>query len=205
MCDLIDDQVGRILDVLEQTGQAENTIVIFTSDHGEMLGDHGIYLKGPFFYDCAIRVPLIVAWRGQIKARRSAALVELTDLPQTLLDAVGLPHHPGMQGRSLWPMLTGATGADHHREDVYCEYYNAMPWHRNPSAQMTMVRTARFKITVDHATSHGELYDLGTDPAETHNLWNHPAYAQTKTEMLLRLCNRMAWTVDPLPLRQAAW
>jgi choline-sulfatase len=205
MCDLIDEQVGRMLVVLEQTGQANNTIVIYCSDHGEMLGDHGIYLKGPFFYDCAIRVPLIVAWPGQIKAQRSAALVELTDLPQSLLDAVGLPHHPGMQGRSLWPLLNGKVDAKCHREDVYCEYYNAMPWHRDPSAQMTMVRSARHKIAVDHATCRGELYDLDTDPAETHNLWDHPAYAQIKTEMVLRLCNRMAWTVDPLPLRQAAW
>jgi arylsulfatase len=205
MCDLIDDQVGRMLDTLEQTGQMEDTIVLFTSDHGEMLGDHGIYLKGPFFYECAIHVPLIVAWPGQIAARQSGALVELTDLPQTLLDAAGLPHHPGMQGRSLWPLLTGRVGAGHHRDDVYCEYYNAMPWHRDPTAQATMVRTGQFKLVVDHSTGCGELYDLENDPAETHNRWDDPAAAQVKSDMLLRLCNRMAWTVDPLPLRQAAW
>ena len=70
---------------------------------------------------------------------------------------------------------------------------------------MTMVRTERFKLTVDHPTSEGELYDLENDPAETHNLWNEADYAGVKTEMLIRLCNRMAWTVDPLPLRRAAW
>lgn len=205
MCDLIDEQVGRMLDVLRETGQLEDTIVVFTSDHGEMLGDHGIYLKGPYFYECAIRVPLILSWPGRIAPQRSSALVELTDLPQTLLDAVGLPHHPGMQGRSLWPLLTGAVGGDHHRDDVYCEYYNAMPWHQDPTAQTTMVRTDRFKISVDHTTSHGELYDLLADPSETHNRWSDPEYASVKVEMLLRLCNRMAWTVDPLPLRRAAW
>src|SRR3546814_10907664 len=62
MCDLIDQQVGRMLDALDRTGQRENTIVIFMSDHGEMLGDHGIYLKGPYFYEPAVRVPLIVSW-----------------------------------------------------------------------------------------------------------------------------------------------
>jgi arylsulfatase A-like enzyme len=205
MCDLIDDQVGRMLAVLEEIGQSENTIVIFSSDHGELLGDHGVYLKGPFFYEPSIRVPLIVAWPGQVRAQHSLALVELTDLAQTVLDAVGLPHHPGMQGKSLWPLLTGEIESDQHREDVYCEYYNAMPWHAEPTAQMTMVRTKRFKLAVDHPASEGELYDLENDPAETRNLWNEPKYAEVKTEMLIRLCNRMAWTIDPLPLRRAAW
>jgi choline-sulfatase len=205
MCDLIDDQVGRMLSALEETGQIDDTIILFTSDHGEMLGDHGIYLKGPFFYECAIRVPLILSWPGRIAAQRSGALVELTDLPQTLLDAVGLPHHPGMQGRSLWPLLTGEANADRHRNDVYCEYYNAMPWHQDPTAQATMVRTDQFKIAVDHTTSHGELYDLLADPDETHNRWEDPEYGSVKADMLLRLCNRMAWTVDPLPLRRADW
>ena len=205
MCDLIDEQVGRMLETLEQLGQRENTIVVFTSDHGEMLGDHGIYLKGPYFYDPAIRVPLIVSCPGVVLAKESDALVELTDLPQTILDAVGLPHHPGMQGQSLWPMLTGQVDPGVHRDDVYCEYYNAMPWHRDPTAQTTMVRSDRWKITLDHTTGHGELYDLLGDPDETYNRWDDPEYAQAKTDMLVRLCNRMAWTVDPLPVRQADW
>jgi arylsulfatase A-like enzyme len=205
MCDLIDAQVGRMLDELRSTGQADNTIVLFMSDHGEMLGDHGIYLKGPYFYEPAVRVPLIVSWPGRIAARQSTALVELTDLAQTLLDAAGLPHHPGMQGRSLWPLLTGAAPADRHRDDVYSEYYNAMPWHRDPTAQVTMVRTGRHKIVVDHGNSTGELYDLEEDPTETRNLWRSQAHRDLKGEMLLRLANRMAFTVDPLPLRRAPW
>jgi arylsulfatase A-like enzyme len=127
MIDLIDDQVGRLLDALERTGQLEDTLVVFMSDHGEMLGDHGLYLKGPFFYEEAIRVPLIVSWPGQIEAGRAFdGLVELTDLAPTLLDAAGLDRHPGMQGDSLWPVLTGRADADSHREDVYCEYYHAL-------------------------------------------------------------------------------
>jgi len=205
MCDLIDAQIGCLLDALRETNQIENTIVVFMSDHGEMLGDHGIYLKGPYFYEPAIRVPLIVSWPGRIKPQRATALVELTDLAQTLLDAVGLPHHDGMQGKSLWPLLTGRSDPHTHRDDVYCEYYNAMPWHREPTAQLTMARTDRFKIVVDHAHNHGELYDLISDPAEHRNLWNDSSLRELKCQMLLRLCNRMAWTVDPLPRRRAAW
>ena len=205
MCDLIDEQVGRMLKTLHRTGQQDNTIVIFTSDHGEMLGDHGIYLKGPYFYEPAVHVPLIISSPGLIAPQTSTALVELTDLAQTLLDAAGLPHHPGMQGQSLWPMLHDGADPSRHRHDVYCEYYAAMSWHQNPSAQTTMVRTAGHKLTVDHANKAGELYDLHADPNETHNLWHDPAHMEVKVEMLTRLCDRMAWTVDPLPPRRALW
>ncbi len=205
MCDLIDSQVGRLLNLLEETGQIENTIVIYTSDHGEMLGDHGIYLKGPYFYEPAVHVPLIISSPGSIAPKRVTGMVELMDLAQTILDAAGLEHHPGMQGRSLWPVLTGDAPTDHHHDDVYCEYYNAMPWHQDPSAQLTMLRTDRHKIVVDHSNSGGELYDLEADPAEFANLWNDPASREIKADMLLRLCNRMAWTVDPMPERRAAW
>ena len=68
-----------------------------------------------------------------------------------------------------------------------------------------MVRSDRWKLALDHTTSHGELYDLLGDPDETYNRWDDPEYAQVKTDMLVRLCNRMAWTVDPLPARQADW
>ena len=205
MCDLIDAQVGRLLGVLDETGQAKNTLVVYMSDHGEMLGDHGIYLKGPYFYEPAIHVPLIVSWPGHVPAGRSPAMVELLDLPQTLLDAAGVDHHPGMQGRSLWPLLGGKAPGDRHREDIYCEYYNAMPWHRDPTAQATMVRTDRYKLVVDHAHAAGELYDLETAPTETRNLWADPGYAGVKADMLLRMTNRMAFTADPLPVRQAPW
>ncbi|MHC4502188.1 MAG: sulfatase family protein [Planctomycetota bacterium] len=205
MCDLIDEQVGRMLDALRRTGQRDNTIVIFTSDHGEMLGDHGIYLKGPHFYEPAVHVPLVISGPGMLREQRSPALVELTDLAQTLLDAAGLPHHPGMQGRSLWPMLAGGADAGHHRDDVYSEYYNAMQCHTDPPAHATMVRTARHKIVVAHGTGGGELYDLEADPNETRNLWDDAEHARVKADMLVRVGDRAAWTVDPMPPRRAAW
>ncbi len=204
MCDLIDVQVGRMLDVLDRTGQRENTVVIFMSDHGEMLGDHGIYLKGSHFYDPAVRVPLVVSTPGPaVGGARSEALVELVDLAPTLLDAAGVERYAGMQGRSLWPLLSGGAGDDPHRDDVYCEYYNAMPTHKDPAAHATMVRTRAHKLVAMHGTQPGELYDLSEDPTETHNLWDSAAHVGVKAELLERLCDRMAWTVDPLPERRA--
>ena len=204
MVDLIDAQVGRMVSALEETGQLENTIVIFMSDHGEMLGDHGIYLKGPYFYEPAVHVPLIISMPGTIQSGvRRSALVELTDIAPALLEAGGYPVDPGMQGRSLWPLLTSAE--DSHREDVYCEYYNAMPWHKHPTAQATMVRTEQHKIVVTHGVGVSELYDLEADPAETVNQWDNSDYVDVKLDMYARLVDRMAWTVDPLPARRADW
>jgi arylsulfatase len=206
MIDVIDTQIGRLLNFLEETGQRENTIVIFTSDHGEMLGDHGIYLKGPYFYEPAVRVPLIISGPGMLNnGARSEALVELVDLAPTLLQASNMEQPLGMQGQSLLPLLTGEKELDTHRDDVYCEYYNAMGWHREPTAHATMVRSRHHKIVVAHGTGGGELYNLDLDPGETDNLWNSSDSTPIKLEMQERVMDRMAWTVDPLPMCQAPW
>ncbi len=205
MIDLIDAQVGRMLDALERTGQADNTIVIFTSDHGELLGDHGLYYKGPYFYDPAIRVPLIISWPGRIEPGRCSALVELMDLAPTLLDAVGLPWHSGMQARSFWSTLLDPAKRGAFREDVYCEYYNGMHAQAEPKPFATMLRTERRKLVVAHGLEPGELYDLAEDPNETHNRWDDPGYQTIKMQLLKRLSDRMAWTVDPLPGREGAF
>lgn len=203
MCDLIDDQVGRLIDSLKSTGQYDNTIIVFMSDHGEMLGDHGIYLKGPFFYDCAIRVPLMISWPGKIRSQTSDALVELMDLPQTLLDLCGLDSHCGMQGKSLRPLLQGETCT--HKDHIFCEYFDAMCWSEIDGGKTSAVRTATHKLAVAHGENTGELYDLVVDPEEAVNQWNNPEYAGVKIDLLCMLSDRLAATVDPLPLRRAEW
>ncbi len=205
MCDLIDVQVGCMLDALKQSGQWENTIVIFMSDHGELLGDHGAYLKGPFFYEPSVRVPLILSFPGGNLCPHSCdSLVELVDLTPTLIEAAGLVPELGVQGRSLWPLLRQEENVA-WRDDVYCEFYNALPGHKNPPAHATMLRTERYKLAVAHSLGKGELYDLASDPDESFNLWDDPASAAIKLELFERLCHRMAWTVDPLPPRTANW
>jgi arylsulfatase len=109
-----------------------------------------------------------------------------------------------MQGKSLWPLLTGKAPLDRHRDDVYAEHYGTI--HRqpgSPTAYATMIRTAEHKLVAAHGHAPGELYDLRADPGETVNRYADPAFAATKAELYRRLCDRMAWTVDPLPEREA--
>ncbi len=203
MVELIDDQVGRMLDALNETGQRENTIVLFMSDHGEMLGDHGLYLKGPYFYDELVHVPLIVSLPERFRAGlRSDALVELVDLPPTLLEAVGLDVPQAMQGRSLLPILTGQADPSEHRQAVYSEYYNAWTHHR---CYGTMLRTRHEKIVVYHGVDWGELYDLQADPDEFHNLWDDPTRASMKTRLLKGAFDASVLTMDPWPPRLGAF
>jgi arylsulfatase A-like enzyme len=209
MVDLLDRQIGRILDALERTGQRENTIVVFHADHGEMLGDHGLYLKGPYFYDPAVRVPLILNWpRGLPAGRRVGGLVELVDVAPTLLDAAGADPEPGIQGRSLLPLIDGAIAETAHRADVYSEFYHAGGPHDGRRTYATMIRSADRKIVAYHGgdtDSDGELYCLDEDPGENVNRWNDPGYLPIKASMLQRMVDRMALTVDPLPVRDDGW
>jgi arylsulfatase A-like enzyme len=214
MIELIDENVGRMLAALEASGQRENTLVIFMSDHGETLGDHGLLLKGNRFYEGLVRVPLILAWPGHFRAGLvSDALVELTDLAPTLLelaeidraevDGVGAGAPYGLVGQSLVPILTGAADPATHRPFVRCEYYRAL----NPDGPGrdqgefavhfgTMHRTDRYKLCVYHGHPHGELFDLATDPHEFNNLWGDPAHAGVQGELLKAAFDALALATD---------
>ena len=203
MIEQVDTEIGRMLQVLEETGQAQNTIVIFMSDHGEMLGDHGMYLKGPYFYDCLTRVPLIIRWPGHFKGNvKVDSLVELVDIAPTLLEAAGIPVPSGMQGRSLMPLLLGKT--QEHRDSVYMEYFDANATFEIPP-MLSCVRTAKWKLTLFDKPRTGELYDLEKDPGEVTNLWNDPHCKDAQEMMLQNLVARMIETTDPLPERHTPW
>ena len=202
MCEHIDDEVGRILTALDESGQRDNTIVIFMSDHGEMLGDHGIYYKGPHFYEEAVRVPLVMRWPGQFKAgHRVTGLTELLDLAPTFLAAAGLAIPDRMQGHSLLPQLRGER-ADTDRDFVFSEYYNA--W-SHPDAYGTMVRTETEKIVVYHGIGEGELYDLEEDPDEFTNLWDSPDHVEMKLRLMQKCFDASVFTMDPAPPRLGAF
>lgn len=200
MVELIDENVGRMVATLKETGQFENTMIIFMSDHGEMLGDHGIYLKGPHFYEEAVRVPLIFSWPGQYcNGLRADGLTELTDIAPTLLDSVGLEIPPFIQGKTLLPVLKGQMDSSNHRRCVFSEYYNA--WSHKHSYG-TMYRTDSHKMIVYHGTDQGELYDLKNDPDEFDNLWHNASNAELKTRLLKEAFDASVFTMDPMPERE---
>ena len=189
MIDQIDDNVGRIVDFLKEKGQYENTIIVYMSDHGESLGDHGIYLKGPYFYESAVHVPLIISQKGRLLENvRRSALVELTDIAPTLCDLSGIPLYAGFQGKSFSELLLNEDRKDEFRNSVYSEFYNANIKHRNPLAFVTMVRNRRWKLvrpsSLDGSDYGSELYDLENDPGEHNNLYYNNDYLDIKARCL---------------------
>lgn len=184
--ELIDDQFGRLLNYLDESGQRENTIVIFMSDHGEMNGDHGLYWKGAYFFEQLVHVPLIISCPGTFKqGLRSNALVELADIAPTLMEAIGqeVPYY--MQGKSFYKILTGEADPDYHKDAVYCEYYHTLKG-THEDVDATMYYDGRYKLVTYHGKNYGELYDHETDPNEFCNLWHKPEYAVVKAELTLK-------------------
>jgi arylsulfatase A-like enzyme len=175
----VDRQVGRLLDWLDAAGLAENTIVVYSSDQGFYLGEHGWYDKR-FMYEPSLRMPLLVRWPGVIEAgRRAAHLVQNTDFAPTLLEAAGLEVPEEMQGESLMPILTDRP-LDRWREAIWYEYFeqgihNVQP-HRG-------VRTDRHKLIWFHTSDEWELYDLASDPDELRNRHGDPELAEVQARL----------------------
>ena len=186
-----------------------NTWFVFTSDHGDMQGDHGIFQKGPHLYEGAVRVPLILSWPGRLpEDRQCSALVEQVDIVPTIHDLLGLPIPPRMQGKSLLPLLGKECHTQEFRAGVYSEYYNANPAETSPLRQptyATMWRTKTHKIIVYHGQELGELYDLELDPEEFVNLWDEPASSQIKQTLMKQCFDASVFTMDPLPERSAGF
>jgi arylsulfatase A-like enzyme len=210
MVTLIDDEVARVLATLDQQGLANDTVVIFTSDHGEMLGDHHLLLKGPMLYEGAVRVPLIMRWPGQLPAgERRSDLVEWLDLCPTILGFAGLPPMPGNQGCDLLPLARGAAEAE-PRGWALCEYRNSGHGYASP-VHLTMLRTGPFKLIVQHGPPAsdrprtGELYNLARDPDELCNLWDAPEAQADRIALERMLLDVVVATEDRSQPRMAHW
>ncbi|MFO7917920.1 MAG: sulfatase-like hydrolase/transferase [Anaerolineae bacterium] len=194
--ELIDRQVGRMLDALEASGQRNDTVVIFMSDHGEMLGDHGLLLKGCRFYEGAVHVPLVVSWPGHFEeGLRSGALVELTDIVPTLYEVLSLSVPEDVQGVSLLPILMGQRNPDMHRDAVRSEYHDALAGPHASHANMLF--DGRYKLVVYHGHEVGELYDLEEDPQEFYNLWEDAEFENLKYQLMKHLFDKIMLATDP--------
>lgn len=225
MLRLIDDQIRRFVEYLQDCGQFENTIVVFISDHGDFAGEYGLVRKGPEMPDCLMRIPMI--WTGPSIERRNGphpAHVSIVDVMPTLCEAVGQDLPSGVQGRSLWPMLTGRQWPEEEFSSVYGEqgmgglhYSDAQEVldptedglepgvafdelnSRTQSGTMRTLRRGKWKLDFD-MQMHGQLYDLENDPVELVNLYGSPDTKDIERELLAEL---LAWSLraqDPLPL-----
>lgn len=210
----VDTEVGRILGALEEQGLTDDSMVIFTSDHGEMLGDHGMILKGPMMYDSAVRVPLLVRWPGHIEAgSRISSPTQTVDLTSTVLSATRTSEAmPWAQGQDLLPLTTSQPHAEPAagRDWALVEYRDSN-FPQRPPVFTTMLRHDRYKIIVWHGTpatdraTEGELYDLESDPNELQNLWDDPKTASLRTQMLVKLVDVLTASEDRSNPRAAVW
>jgi len=180
----VDDNVGRLLDWMEANGLSENTVVIYTSDNGFFLGEHGLYDKR-FMYEESLRIPFLLRWPGVARPRSvTSAMTINTDFAPTFLDIAGLPIPGDMQGRSLVPVIRSEPPAD-WRTSMYYRYYHD-PGHHNTRAHLG-VRTATHKLIHYWKKDQWELFDLTKDPNELRNLYDEPGeqetFARLKIEM----------------------
>jgi arylsulfatase A-like enzyme len=193
MIALIDHNVGRILIALEEAGLTEDTIVVYSVDHGDWLGDHGLILKGPMFYEGLLRVPLIVRGPGIAADSDIATPVSTLDLAATFLDWAGAPATGAMHSRSLVPLMNGGGSRDFA--------YNEWELHPNRAGvplSLRCVRTRTHKLTFEQTSGEGELYDLANDPDEMENRWNDPSAAKMQNELMDMIRSRPADTIGRL-------
>jgi arylsulfatase A-like enzyme len=176
----IDDNVGRLLDWLDQNGLATNTVVIYTSDQGFFLGEHGLYDKR-FMYEASIQMPFLVRWPGVTKPGSvQDAMAINPDFAPTFMDMAGLATPADMQGRSLVSLLRSEHPAD-WRTSYYYRYYHD-PGDHNTRAHYG-VRTTDHKLIYFWKKDQWEMYDLVKDPDELHNIYNDPAQKDTVAQL----------------------
>ncbi len=196
----VDDNVGRVLQYLDESGLADNTVVIYTSDQGFYLGDHGWYDKR-WMYEESLRTPLIVRWPSVIEpGSETGQLVQNLDLGPTMLNLAGVDVPEWMQGRSLVPLLSGPPPGE-WRDAIYYQYFEY------PAVHMVRrhrgVRTHRYKLIHFYEVDEWELFDLEEDPRELRSVYGDTAYSDVQAALKTRLAELMVQYAvpedDPVP------
>jgi len=191
-CTLLDDMVGRVVAHLARLGVLDNTIIVYTADHGDCLGAHKLIEKGEFMYDEIYRIPLVVAHPAcQAPATACDEFVYLHEIMLSALDAAGLEVPADLDGQSFLPAMEGRPFAN-GREEVYCVFDRHFT-----VANQRMVRTRTHQFTFNSGDP-GELYDLQRDPYQLDNAYGDPAYEAVRQDLMGRMDRYMAELGDPL-------
>jgi arylsulfatase len=198
MITFIDEQIGRIRAALDARGMSDNTLIVFTSDHGELLGDHGLIMKGPWPYECLTRIPMIMQGPGVPSNTRVRGLMENLDVLPTLLDLIDQPVPYGIQGVSQVPAMRDPNITV---RDSAITAYNA----QDRGINIKCLRTDRYKLNLFGGETYGELYDLDRDPREHANCFFDEAYQPIRAQMMEKLAQRLLQSEDPLPERLCNW
>lgn len=195
MISLVDHQIGRIQIALRDLGLSDNTLVIFTSDHGEWLGDHGLLVKGPMAYEGLLRVGLLCEGPGVPAGSCIDEPVSTLDLADTLCDYAGTALPIATHSRSL----RGLMQADGSTRDFARSEWHLRPSRSGVELRLQTVRTRRHKLTLEQISGVGEMYDLQEDPQEMRNCFDDPAYAAVRRELCDMTAQRPDDAVAPLP------
>lgn len=188
----LDEKIGHLLDALDAEGLADDTLVVYTSDHGEMAGEHGMWRKSNF-YEHSARIPLVMRWPGRLpEGRRSTEVVSLVDLVATLMDATHTPAQGDLSGDSLLPLMTGTPTSIPWKDEAFAEYLA-----HGVARPMAMLRRGRYKLNLSLGDAP-ELYDLDQDPGEFRDLASDPAYGPVRDELRASLLE--GW--DPVAIEQ---
>ena len=199
MLAMVDDAVGRIVATLGRLGLAEDTVIVFTSDHGDYMGDHQLMLKSHMHYQGLVRTPFI--WADPAAPHAGSSRRQLTgaiDVAQTVLERAGVAAADGMQGVALNALVADPAAATRDALLIEDETHRTPSWVGARIRTRTLV-TERHRLSVYQGIAWGELYDLADDPFEVHNLWDAPAAAAVRAELTERLAREMLATADPLP------
>jgi arylsulfatase A-like enzyme len=197
----IDEAVGKMLAELERLGLAQDTVVIFTSDHGDFLGDHQLLLKGPLHFQSLIRTPFIWADPADPLPRRGGELCSTMDLAPSVLARAGVAAFNGIQGQVL-PCVAGSAAQSRIGVLIEDEVQRVLFGFDSPPRVRTLV-TDRWRLTVYANASWGELYDLKEDPNECANLWEDHGHRALRGDLMLELVRQMACHGETSPYPSA--
>ena len=178
---LMDQNIGRVLDTLAEKGLAEDAVVVYTSDHGDLAGEHSLWWKDSF-YEGSAGVPMIWSWPGRFRTNcREDAVTGLLDVGPTLTELAGAEPLPGARGTSLVPLLDPEGIVDEWPDTVFAETY------ARGQRPARMIRSGRWKLNVYHGYDHPQLFDMETDPDEENDLGTDPDYAEVRRELMVRV------------------